>query len=106
MRDSHPSIVATSEFLMAAIEQASEAIAIVDSDLRLRHFNVAAETIWGVGRAQMIGCDVRDIGFHELHDGAVSEITIRRNDGNRVRARLSVSAVEIAGLTNYMVFIR
>ena len=106
MRTSNHSIVDTSEFLLAALEQASEAIVIVESNFRIGLFNAAAEAIWGVQRADILGCDARGIGFNELHNGAVSEITIRRRDGSRLRARLSVSAVEIAGLANYMVFIR
>ena len=106
MRNSDHPIAETSTFLLAALEQASEAIVIIDSDYRIRQFNVAAETIWGIRRPDVLGCDARGIGFSELHNGAVSEITIRRGDGSRVRARLSVSAVEIAAVANYMVFIR
>ena len=87
MRTSDHSIVDTSEFLLAALEQASEAIVIVDSNFRIRHFNAAAKSIWGVQRTDVLGCDARGIGFNELHHGAVSEIRIPRRDGSRVRAR-------------------
>ena len=106
MRASNYPTVDTSEFLLAALEQASEAIVIVDSDLRIRHFNAAAESIWGVRRAEVLDCDAHCLGFNELQNGAESEITIRRNDGSRIRAQLSVSRVEIAGRANYMVFVR
>jgi len=106
MRASDYPTVDTSEFLLAALEQASEAIVIVDSDLRIRHFNAAAESIWGVRRAEVLDCDAHCLGFNELQNGAESEITIRRNDGSRIRAQLSVSRVEIAGRANYMVFVR
>ena len=43
MRASDYPTVETTEFLLAALEQASEAVVIVDSDLRIRHFNAAAE---------------------------------------------------------------
>src|SRR5438128_1289275 len=92
--------VDTTEFLLAALEQASEAVVIVDSDLRIHHFNAAAESIWGVPRAEVLGCDARCLGFNELHNDADSEITIRRNDGSRIRAQLSVSRVEIEGRAN------
>ena len=35
--------VDTPEFLLAALEQASEAVVIIDGDLRVSHFNAAAE---------------------------------------------------------------
>jgi diguanylate cyclase (GGDEF)-like protein/PAS domain S-box-containing protein len=106
MRASDYPTIETSEFLLAALEQASEAVVIVDGDLRIRHFNAAAEKIWGVRRAEVLGCDARCLGFDDLQNSAEAEITIRRNDGSRIRAQLSVSAVEIAGRANYMVFVR
>jgi PAS domain-containing protein len=42
--------VDTSEFLLAALEQAREAVVIVNADLEVSHFNAAAETIWGLSR--------------------------------------------------------
>ncbi|MGY2903033.1 EAL domain-containing protein [Bradyrhizobium sp. URHC0002] len=106
MRASDFPTIDTTEFLLAALEQASEAIVIVDSDLCIRHFNAAAEAIWGVRRAEVLGCDARCLGFNEWHNGADSEITIRRSDNSRIRAQLSVSGVEIGGRANYMVFVR
>lgn len=98
--------VDTTEFLLAALEQASEAVVIVDSDLRISHFNAAAEAIWGVPRTEVLGCDARGLGFDDLQNGADYEITIRHDDGSRIRAQLSVSRVEIGGRANYMVFAR
>jgi diguanylate cyclase (GGDEF)-like protein/PAS domain S-box-containing protein len=98
--------VDTPEFLLAALEQASEAVVIIDGDLHISHFNAAAESIWGVPRTEVLGCDARGLGFNDLQNGADYEITIRRNDGSRIRAQLSVSRVEIGGAANYMVFVR
>jgi diguanylate cyclase (GGDEF)-like protein/PAS domain S-box-containing protein len=98
--------VDTPEFLLAALEQASEAVVIIDGDLHISHFNAAAESIWGVRRTEVLGCDARGLGFNDLQNGADYEITIRRNDGSRIRAQLSVSRVEIGGGANYMVFVR
>ena len=50
MRASDRPTVDTSEFLLAALEQTSEAVVVIDSDLRVSHFNAAAESIWGVTR--------------------------------------------------------
>ena len=52
MRASDYPTVETTEFLLAALERANEAVIIVDSDLRIRQFNAAAEKIWGVRRAR------------------------------------------------------
>ena len=43
MRASDCPTVDTTEFLLAALDQASEAVVIVDSDLHVSHFNAAAE---------------------------------------------------------------
>src|SRR6266850_1721263 len=45
MRASDSPTVETTEFLLAALECASEAVVIVDSDLRVSHFNAAAERL-------------------------------------------------------------
>jgi diguanylate cyclase (GGDEF)-like protein/PAS domain S-box-containing protein len=106
MRASDYPTVETPEFLLAALEQASEAVVIIDGDLHISHFNAAAESIWGIRREEVLGCDARCLGFNDLQNGADSEITIRRRDGSRIRAQLSVSRVEIGGRANYMVFVR
>ena len=46
MRASDCPTVDTTEFLLAALEQASEAVVIIDGDLHVSHFNAAAELIW------------------------------------------------------------
>ncbi|UPK04856.1 EAL domain-containing protein [Bradyrhizobium sp. 170] len=104
MRASDYPTVETTEFLLAALEQASEAVVIVDSDLRVSHFNAAAELIWGVTREEILGLDASCLGLNDLRQD--SEITIRRSDSSRLRASLSVSRVEIDDRSNYMVFVR
>ncbi|MBX9648903.1 MAG: PAS domain-containing protein, partial [Xanthobacteraceae bacterium] len=42
--------VETPEFLLAALEQANDAVVIIDGDHHVRHFNAAAERIWGICR--------------------------------------------------------
>ena len=96
--------VETTEFLLAALERASEAVVIVDSDLRVSHFNAAAERIWGVHREDVLGLDASCLGLNDLQQS--SEITIRRSNGSRLRAALSVSRVDIDGRSNYMAFVR
>lgn len=86
--------VDTTEFLLAALEQASEAVVIIDGDLHVSHFNAAAESVWGVAREDILGLDASCLGLTDL--APHSEITIRRADGSRLRASVSASRVEIA----------
>jgi diguanylate cyclase (GGDEF)-like protein/PAS domain S-box-containing protein len=120
--DDYPA-VETPEFLLAALEQASDAVVIVDSDRRVRHFNAAAERIWGLPRADVLGREASRLGLPNLQPQPVAppppsraragtsrksgtEITIRHSDGRPVRVALSVSRVETGGQTNTMVFVR
>ncbi|MEO8319079.1 MAG: EAL domain-containing protein [Bradyrhizobium sp.] len=113
--------VETPEFLLSALEQADNAVVIIDGDHHVRHFNAAAERIWGFSRADVLGGDAGLLGLHDpqllqiataeqASDGARrkpnSEITIRHHDGRQVRVALSVSRVAIDGQINTMVFIR
>lgn len=104
----------TPDFLLAALERAHEAVVIVDRDLHVSFFNAAAELIWGLDRAEVVGHHVGHLGLGELHredgDDAPeehnSEVTIERKDGDRVRAALSVSTVEIGGQSRSIAFVR
>jgi hypothetical protein len=52
MRAHDDPVVETPDFLLAALERANEAMVIVDRDLRVTHFNAAAELIWQLDRAE------------------------------------------------------
>ena len=104
MRTFDRTTVQTSGFLLAALEQASEAVILIDNDLHVTHFNAAAEQIWGVPREEVLGLHANLLGLIDL--GPQSEITLQRCDGSRLRAALSVSRVEIDGRTGYMAFVR
>ena len=43
------------DFLLAALERSNDAVVIVDSELHVSHFNAAAELIWGLDRADVLG---------------------------------------------------
>jgi len=99
-------VVESPDFLLAALERASDAVVIVDRDLHVSFFNAAAEQIWELARAEVLGHHLSRLGLHELqppdasndHTKAhASEITISRADGSRIRAAQSVSSVEIGG---------
>ncbi|MEO6843306.1 MAG: EAL domain-containing protein [Bradyrhizobium sp.] len=106
MRACECSAVESSEFLLAALEQAADAVIIVDGNRRVSHCNAAAELIWGTPRAQLLGREASALGLHDLQQRPAAEITIRRNDGSRIRAALSMSHVEADGQSNTMVFVR
>ena len=115
--------VDSADFLLAALERANDAVVIIDSDLRVTHFSTAAEVLWGLDRAQVLGCDAGLLGLDELQQyhaatpasaqlngdtiqGRSSEITIRRKDGGRRRAALSLSCAEICGQSRYIAIVR
>ena len=114
MSERDTAAVETPDFLLAALERASEAVVIVDRDLHVSFFNAAAETIWGLTSAEVLGGHVSRLGLKELHRedgddapaGHACEVTIERRDGSRVRAALSVSHVGIGGQSRSIAFVR
>jgi diguanylate cyclase (GGDEF)-like protein/PAS domain S-box-containing protein len=117
-------VAETPELLLAAFEHANDAVVIVDSDLHVSHFNAAAELIWRLNRAEVLGCHVSRLGLGDLQQhhaatpalgqvngndaiqGRGSEITIRRKDGSRIRAALSLSLAEAGGQSCTIAFVR
>ncbi len=116
-------VVEAPDVLLAALERANDAVVIVDRDLRVTHFNAAAELIWGLDRAQVLGRHVDRLGLGDLQQhpvatpgtgaanhGAVtrasSEIKLTRGDGRRIRAALSVSHLEDGDQSRTIAFIR
>jgi diguanylate cyclase (GGDEF)-like protein/PAS domain S-box-containing protein len=92
------SVIESPDLLLAALEQASDAVVIVDDDLRVTHFNATAELMWGLDRTEVLGGHVSRLGLHDNADQpCASEITITRKDGSRIRATLSQSRVEAGG---------
>src|SRR5205085_3595417 len=85
--------------------------------------NAAAERIWGLSRADVLGCEASRLGLPDLQQHQVApplpsraragsprksgtEITIRHKNGRPLRVALSVSRVETGGQTSAMVFVR
>jgi diguanylate cyclase (GGDEF)-like protein/PAS domain S-box-containing protein len=119
----HP-VAETQDFLLAALELAKDAVVIADSDLRISHFNAAAELIWEIDRAEVLGCHVSRLGMADLQQQHVAkpasgqanggeanqksayEITIQRKDGSRIRAALSLSRVETGGQSRTIAIVR
>lgn len=94
----HRTPIEVPDVLQTALEQAGEGVVIVDGDYRIVHFGAAAERIWGVDRAAVLGCDASVLGLSALSQRRGSpaatlrdEIAIARGDGGRVKAAVTVS---------------
>ena len=98
------------EFLLAALEQASDAVVIVDGDGNVVHVNAAAERLWGLHRAELLSCAAGDLGLDvgkpRANGGGERAFRIMRPDGGRLRAALTLSRVEIDGAVGIMAFVR
>ncbi|MGL9621190.1 EAL domain-containing protein [Bradyrhizobium sp. U531] len=98
------------EVLLAALDQADDAVVIVTEDGRIVHFNAAAEQIWRLARADVLGGDVGILTLKclQAEPGAEfrDEISLVRQDGSRIRAAISVSSVVRNGATYRLVFAR
>ena len=107
-------LVETPDVLLAALERANDAVVIIDGDLCVSHFNAAAELIWGLDRAEVLGRHVSGLGLSDLPQPGdndtdqvrKSEITIEHKDGSRHRAALSLCSVEAGGQTRTIAFAR
>ena len=117
-------VIETPDVLLAVLERANDGVVIVDSDLRVSHFNAAAELIWELDRAEVLGCHISRLGLMDLqqHQFATSapgqangedasrrrgfEMTIQRKDGSRIRAALSLARIEAGGQGRTVAFVR
>ncbi len=97
------------ELLLAALERANDAVVIVDGELRVSHFNAAAEQIFGLDRADVLGQPASCLALKEFGPpGATTpaEVTITRRDGSRIRAALSLSPIEAGGQVSTIAYVR
>ena len=86
----------TADVLLAALERANDATVIVDGDLRVSYFNAAAELIWGLDRADVLGCHVSRLGSRGSATGLRSSQRRRRHHGvqrSRSSARTAAGSV-------------
>ncbi|CAN7368914.1 EAL domain-containing protein [Bradyrhizobium sp. LjRoot220] len=115
-------VAETPEVLLAALERATDAVVIVDAELHVSYLNAAAEFIFGLDRAEALGCHIGNLGLKDLqHHLAAptagqanpdtpqarnSEITVERKDGSRMRIAVSLSKAEIGGQCRTIAFAR
>jgi diguanylate cyclase (GGDEF)-like protein/PAS domain S-box-containing protein len=114
MRTSDFPVVESPDVLLAAIERANDAVVIIDGNLCVSHFSAAAELIWGLERAEVLGRHVSGLGLKDLPESGdnisgqtrKSEVTIQHSDGSRRRVALSLSSVEVGGQSRTIAFAR
>jgi diguanylate cyclase (GGDEF)-like protein/PAS domain S-box-containing protein len=124
MRAHDDPVIETPDVLLAALDRASDAIVIINRDLRVSHFNAAAELIWELDRAEALGCHISQLGLTDLQqqdiasaasggasgdsvaEGGVCRIIIPRKDGSRILAKMSLSYVEVGGQGRAIAFVR
>lgn len=98
------------DVLRAALECADDGIVIVDSALRITHFNAGAERIWKLARTEVLGCDAAVLTLRCLQAEPVAgfrdEISLVRRDGSRIKATIALSPVTIDGANHHIVFAR
>jgi PAS domain S-box-containing protein len=110
--------------LFSAFEQAVDAVVITGIDNQIRHFNAAAERMWGYHRDEVVGRQVNvlvPLDVREHLDGVIAaksamdpqgavkgrrEFRISRKDGSEAWGAFSISRVDYAGKTLYINFIR
>src|SRR4051812_17346612 len=96
------------DVLRATLECADDGIVVVDDSRRITHFNAAAERIWKLPRAEVLGRDADILALKflqaDLPANFREEISLVRHDDSRIRAQVSMSSATIDGATHHIVF--
>jgi len=113
-----------SEMMLPALEQAIDAVVLIDQANRILFFNDAAERLWGYGRDEVLGENVSMLvpqAFRAGHDGFIAanretginrivgrnrEALLERKDGSTTWVTFSLSKVLVGDDIHYMGFIR
>ncbi|MBM3117180.1 PAS domain S-box protein [Jeongeupia naejangsanensis] len=112
------------EMMNQSLEQALDAVVTIDEHNNITSFNAAAEKLWGYGRAEVIGQNVKKLvpmAIQSNHDGYVNanrntgqdkivgtsrEVCIERKDGEKIWGQLSLSKVRLDGKIAYTAFVK
>ena len=112
------------ELLFQTLEQAIDAVVIIDEQNLVAFFNAAAETLWGWPRDQVIGHNVSmlvPLVIRDSHDGYVDanratginrvagtsrEVPVDRKDGHRLWASMSISKIVLKKRVLYTAFLK
>ncbi|WP_187670243.1 EAL domain-containing protein [Zestomonas carbonaria] len=113
-----------SEVFVQTLEQAVDAVVVIDSDNRIILFNRAAEQLWGLVREEVLGLNVKALVPEELraeHDcyieanrrtgvnrivGTSRDVPIVRRNGERRWGSMSISKIEADGGILYTAFVK
>lgn len=112
------------ETLEQTLEQAVDAVVVIDQDNRITLINAAAEALWGWPRAQVLGHNVGILvprELRDLHDGYINanrrtgidrivgtarEVPVHRRDGQLRWASMSISRVKVDSHIMYTAFLK
>ncbi|HRO81886.1 MAG TPA: EAL domain-containing protein [Alicycliphilus denitrificans] len=112
------------QLLVQTLEQAVDAVVVIDEHNRVVLFNAAAEALWGWPRAEVLGRNVSMLvppGIREAHDGYVNtnritginrivgtsrDVPVERRNGTRLWASMSISRVVIGTRVLYTAFLK
>ncbi|WP_227272126.1 PAS domain S-box protein [Roseobacter weihaiensis] len=116
---------AARELMTATLEQTIDAVVMLDQENHVTFFNAAAERLWGYGRDEVIGQNVKMLVPPEMrvhHDswvdrhrnggadkivGTSREVPVHRKDGSVVHGSLSLSCVKLPdGSSQYTAFVK
>lgn len=110
--------------LIPALEQAIDAVVLIDDTNRINFFNAAAERLWGYDRSEVLGKDVALLvpqAIRSVHHsyvdanrkgrenrivGTSREVKVERKSGEELWGSFSLSKIEVDGKIHYMGFIR
>ena len=107
-----------------ALEQALDAVIMIDGQNAVTFFNASAEKLWGYPRHEVLGRNVRmlvPMNIQSRHDGYVNshrdgggnkivgtsrEVELERRDGSRCWVSLALSPLQVDGVKGYTAFVR
>jgi len=116
--------MADDQKLSSVLEQALDAVVMIDGANLVTFFNKAAESLWGYGRAEVIGQNVKMLVPADIqgnHDdyvnrnretgedrivGTSRDIQVPCKDGSTVWANLSLSRVKMGDEITYTAFVK
>lgn len=112
------------EEIQQTLEQAVDAVVKIDEHNVVTFYNAAAEALWGYGRDEVVGKNVRMLvpaDIQAAHDsfvdknretgedkivGTTREVPVFRKDGSQIWGQLSLSKVEVDGKITYTAFVK
>ncbi|WP_404943186.1 EAL domain-containing protein [Pseudomonas brassicacearum] len=112
------------DFFVQTLEQAVDAVVVIDDQNNVVFFNAAAEQFWGCSRVEILGSNVNTLVPHAIrphHDGYVGanretgvnkivgvsrDVHIARKDGEERWGAMSISKITLQGRILYAAFLK